>query len=56
VEAGKSADFIALDANPLDDINNTGRISAVYCAAARGPGALRTRWRAGQSTGSLNGS
>jgi imidazolonepropionase-like amidohydrolase len=29
VEAGKSADFIVLDANPLDDITNTRRISTV---------------------------
>lgn len=27
---GKSADFIVLDANPLDDITNTRRIDAVY--------------------------
>jgi len=30
VAVGKSADFIVLDANPLDDITNTRRISAVY--------------------------
>ncbi|HEX2226703.1 MAG TPA: amidohydrolase family protein [Candidatus Binatia bacterium] len=29
LQAGKSADFIVLDANPLDDITNTRRISAV---------------------------
>ena len=32
--AGKSADFIVLDANPLDDITNTRRISAVYLRGA----------------------
>jgi imidazolonepropionase-like amidohydrolase len=30
IAAGKSADFIVLDANPLDDITNTRRISTVY--------------------------
>jgi imidazolonepropionase-like amidohydrolase len=30
VAADKSADFIVLDANPLDDINNTRRLSSVY--------------------------
>jgi len=30
LQAGKTADFIVLDANPLDNITNTRRISAVY--------------------------
>ncbi len=30
IAAGKSADFIVLDANPLDDIHNTRRIAKVY--------------------------
>jgi imidazolonepropionase-like amidohydrolase len=30
IASNKSADFIVLDANPLDDITNTRRISAVY--------------------------
>lgn len=30
IASGKVADFIVLDANPLDDITNTRRISAVY--------------------------
>jgi imidazolonepropionase-like amidohydrolase len=30
VAAGKSADFIVLDANPLDGITNTRRIAKVY--------------------------
>ena len=32
--AGKEADFLVLDANPLDDITNTQRISSVYVKGA----------------------
>jgi imidazolonepropionase-like amidohydrolase len=34
IAAGRSADFIVLDANPLDDIRNTRRISRVYVRGA----------------------
>ena len=34
LQAGKSADFIVLDANPLDDITNTRRISQVVLRGA----------------------
>ena len=30
IEVGKSADLLVLDANPIDDITNTRKISAVY--------------------------
>ncbi|MSO83828.1 MAG: hypothetical protein EXQ53_11125, partial [Acidobacteria bacterium] len=48
VAQGKSADFIVLDANPLDDITNTRRISRVVL---RGHEVDRVRLRAGWATG-----
>ena len=47
IAAGKSADFIVLDANPLDDITNTRRISSVYL---RGAEVDRAALRAGATT------
>ena len=44
--ANKSADFIVLDANPLDDITNTRRINAVYL---RGAGVDRAAGRPASS-------
>jgi imidazolonepropionase-like amidohydrolase len=35
VAAGMSADFVVLDANPIDDIKNTRRISDVYIRGAK---------------------
>jgi imidazolonepropionase-like amidohydrolase len=37
VATGKVADFLVLDANPLDDIKNTRKISAVYLRGAAVP-------------------
>jgi len=34
IDPNKSADFLVLDGNPLDDISNTRRISAVYLRGA----------------------
>jgi len=45
VAPGKSADFLVLDANPLDDIVNTRRISSVYLRGQRlDRAALKARW------------
>lgn len=45
VAAGKSADFIVLNANPLDDIANTRRIAKVYLRGKEvDRAALRARW------------
>ena len=35
IEANKSADFVVLDANPLDNITNTRKISSVYLRGAQ---------------------
>jgi imidazolonepropionase-like amidohydrolase len=45
--AGKGADFLVLDANPLDDIRNTRRISDVYLRGKKvNREAMAARWRA----------
>jgi imidazolonepropionase-like amidohydrolase len=45
IAAGKSADFIVLEANPLDDITNTRRIADVYLRGDRvDRAALKAAW------------
>jgi len=45
IAEGKSADFIALDASPLDDITNTRKISKVYLRGQEvDRAALRKGW------------
>ena len=35
IEAGKDADLLVLDANPLDDVENLTRVAAVFKSGAR---------------------
>jgi imidazolonepropionase-like amidohydrolase len=50
VASGKSADFLVLDANPLDNIANTRRISRVYRRGAQvDRAALRTQLKGGSA-------
>jgi len=45
IAPGKSADFIVLDANPLDNINNTRRIAKVYIRGKElDRAAMRAEW------------
>jgi imidazolonepropionase-like amidohydrolase len=47
VAAGRSADFIVLDANPLESISNTRRINKVYLRGQEVPrAAMAAKWQA----------
>ena len=47
VAPGKSADFIVLDANPLENISNTRKINKVYLRGQEVPRAtMMAKWQA----------
>ena len=47
IATGKNADFVVLDANPLDSISNTRKISRVYLRGSEVPrGQFAARWQA----------
>ena len=51
IDAGKSASFIVLDANPVEEIHHSRRIAAVYLRGQEvDRAALRARWAAGRAT------
>jgi len=53
VAPGKSADFIVLDANPLDNVANTKRIEKVYLRGQQvDRAALSAKWRQPKRTSS----
>jgi len=48
---GKTADFLVLNANPLDNIRNTRQIDSVYLRGARlDRDALRAKWKKAEAT------
>jgi imidazolonepropionase-like amidohydrolase len=55
VVAGKSADFVVLDANPWNQISNIRKISRVYLRGQEvDRAAMRPRWQAQWATSGLS--